>query len=424
MQAPIIFYGMPLSGYSAKTRIVLKAKGLAYEERSPPQGYRSQAYRNIVPMGTIPAIVVGDNVISESEVIAEYLEQRFAQPAMLPDDPQLRASVRFLSRFHDLYLEPSVRALFSQVNPRRRDAAIVRMRALEIEQQLLRLDQFIAPQPYALTAELSLGDCGFATTLPLAKMLLEALGHGLAWSSKIQSWLAALHEHPAVIRALSSWWPATGAWIAAQSDPKMSARSHLLDADWQYIEKASLEAFSADDWQLLNRQRDVYYAAQQTSQVLRLLTATRDDPVFGYQVNNYRHCLQSATMALRDGLHEEDIVVALLHDIGFVSAPTTHGEFAAALLAPYVSERNDWMLRHHALFQNIHCPTLPGIDLNAREQWRGHPYFQWTTDFVAKYDEAAIDPAYDCAPIDFFEPMVKRVFSRPPTTRAQWHQAS
>jgi len=39
-------------------------------------------------------------------------------------------------------------------------------------------------------------------------------------------------------------------------------------------------------------------------------------------VNNYRHSLQSAIMALRDGLSEEDVVVCLLHDIGF--SPPDH----------------------------------------------------------------------------------------------------
>jgi len=134
-------------------------------------------------------------------------------------------------------------------------------------------------------------------------------------------------------------------------------------------------------------------------------------------VNNYRHSLQSATMALRDGLDEEDVVVCLLHDIGFITCPSTHGEFAAELLGSYVSDRNYWMLQRHGTFQNIHSPNLPGVDMNERERWRGHPHFDWTATFVDKYDQAACDPSYDCAPLAFFEPMVQRLFARKPVKR-------
>ena len=122
-------------------------------------------------------------------------------------------------------------------------------------------------------------------------------------------------------------------------------------------------------------------------------------------------------MALRDGLDEEDVVVCLLHDIGFVVCPDTHGDFAASLLAPYVSERNHWMLQRHPVFQQLHAPHLPGCDRHARERWRGHPHFEWAATFVEKYDQAAADPDYDCAPLSVFEPMVYRLFARPPVRR-------
>ena len=194
--------------------------------------------------------------------------------------------------------------------------------------------------------------------------------------------------------------------------------SPLLHPDWQHIDKISLEDFSTQDWALLNTQRAVYYREQQARQILRMLADQEHDASFGYLVNNYRHSLQSATMALRDGLPEEDVVVCLLHDVGFVTCPTTHGEFAAALLAPYVSERNGWMLQRHAVFQNVHSPHLPGVDPHERERWRGHPHFEWAATFVDRYDQACCDPHYDCAPLVVFEPLVQRIFAQAPAKRA------
>ena len=191
-------------------------------------------------------------------------------------------------------------------------------------------------------------------------------------------------------------------------------RCALLHSEWSYIDKPSSEEFRAADWELLNRQRGPYYAEQQAKQALRLLTCGQDDSSFGYKINNYEHCLQSATMVMQAGYDEETIVVALLHDIGFIACPETHGQFAATLLAPYVSEKNYWMLVHHADFQNYHCHEYPGMDRNKRERWRDHPHFEWTAEFVGKYDQNAIKADYDNASLDVFEPMVQRLFSRPP----------
>lgn len=198
---------------------------------------------------------------------------------------------------------------------------------------------------------------------------------------------------------------------------RIDRRTPLADPGWRYVDKLSLEDFSADDWRLLERQRADYLAGQQATQVLRLLAASEHDASFGYPVNNYRHALQSATMLLRDGGSEEDVVVALLHDVGFITCPLQHGDFAASLLGAYISERNHWMLRHHAVFQNLHAPHLPGVDPHERERWRGHPHFDWTAEFVARYDQAASDPDYPCEPLATFEPMVRRLFARTPMDR-------
>jgi predicted HD phosphohydrolase len=198
------------------------------------------------------------------------------------------------------------------------------------------------------------------------------------------------------------------------TNPTGTATSPLLRLDWRYVRKPDLDAFEASDWALLNAQRAAYMAEEQARQALDMLDASRHAPSFGYQINNYRHCLQSATMCLRDGHDEETIVVALFHDLGFICCPETHGAFAADLLAPYISEANDWMLRHHAVFQQVHAVTFPGLNPDEREKWRGHPHFDWTADFVAKYDQNAIDPAYDDLSLEDFVPMVQRVFARPP----------
>lgn len=196
-------------------------------------------------------------------------------------------------------------------------------------------------------------------------------------------------------------------WETRGSDP-------LARPEWSYIDKPCLEQLRANDWRLLNAQRATFYAEHQAEQVLAMLAQGRDLPSFGYRINNYRHCLQSATLIERAGHDEETIVVALLHDIGFVTCPESHGSFAAMLIGNYISECNLWMLIHHQVFQQIHLHEYPGVDCSARERWRGHPHFAWTAEFVERFDQNAIDPAYDTAPLAHFAPAVRRLFTREP----------
>ena len=209
----MIVYATPLSSYSAKVRIALCVKGVDFEERLPPNGYRSVEYRALVPMGTLPAIEVDGWVLSESEVINEYLEQCYPAPAMLPLDPALRARVRFLSRFHDLYLEPRVRALFPLVKaPQRAQEQVAALRG-DILSRLQQLDEWAQPQPYLLTTDISLADCGPLVTLPLALSVLAACGQPIGLPSGLQAWQENASRHPGVQRALSGWRTATQAWL-------------------------------------------------------------------------------------------------------------------------------------------------------------------------------------------------------------------
>ena len=202
--------------------------------------------------------------------------------------------------------------------------------------------------------------------------------------------------------------------MSSLTEPKKLEPVPLAQDDWQYVTKRSLDEYTAKDWDILIPQRKQYYEQQKVDQILRLLTCQEDDPAYVYTVNNYYHCLQTATRMLRAGCDEEDIVVGLLHDIGFITCNETHGEFAATLMRPYISERNHWMLIRHAVFQQYHCHELQGCDRDARNKWSGHPYFNWTAEFVDKFDQCTINSDEEILPLEAFEPMVRRLFAREP----------
>ena len=152
-----------------------------------------------------------------------------------------------------------------------------------------------------------------------------------------------------------------------------------------------------------------------SDRLLELLKAMKGDKL-GYQVDRYTHSLQSATRAESDGADEETVVCALLHDLGDVIAPDNHSEVIASILRPYISEKNHWVLKHHGLFQGYYYFHHIGRDRNARERYKDHPFYQDCVDFCEKWDQTSFDPDYPTLPLEYFEPMVRKVFKAPKHT--------
>lgn len=199
------------------------------------------------------------------------------------------------------------------------------------------------------------------------------------------------------------------------NDGILNQTSPLIQSDLKHLSESQskMEDLNSSDWDNLSAYRKLYQKEEQAKQALSLLEVQKDAPSYGFRINNYRHCLQSATMVMRDGGDEEEIVVALFHDLGFVVCPDNHGEFSATLLANYVSDKHYWMLRHHAAFLDYHVQEHPDSNAEAREKYRGHPYYEYTATWVERYDQTSIQSNYDTAPLDFFKPMVYRIFNRP-----------
>ena len=180
----------------------------------------------------------------------------------------------------------------------------------------------------------------------------------------------------------------------------------------QTVNFIRMEDGTPEEYELL----DIYereYVSGTADRVLELLKSLRGS-MGGYRIDRFAHSLQSATRAQRDGASDEMVVAALLHDIGDGLAPQNHGEFAAAILKPYVSADTHWIIKHHGVFQGYYFFHHLGADRNLRDRYRDHPCFDACVDFCAKWDQNCFDPDYDTLPLSHFEPMVRELFAREP----------
>jgi predicted HD phosphohydrolase len=166
-----------------------------------------------------------------------------------------------------------------------------------------------------------------------------------------------------------------------------------------------------EDWQLIWREME-RFAGQLPDRLIAHLELLRGDHG-GFPVDRLEHCLQTVTRVFQARRDEEYVICALLHDIGDTLGTYNHPDVAAAIVQPFVSEENHWMVQHHGVFQGYYFFHFLGHDRDQREQFRGHPHFEKTEEFCRLFDQVAFDPNFKSMPLEAFEPMLQRVFRQP-----------
>ena len=179
----------------------------------------------------------------------------------------------------------------------------------------------------------------------------------------------------------------------------------------QRAQFTSMKEGTEADWTIIGS-HFMSYAAALPDRVLAHLKLL-DGDYGGFPIDRLQHSLQTATRAHRAGESEPYVVMALLHDIGDTLGSYNHPEIAAAILKPFVDDKLHWIAEHHGVFQGYYFFHHIGMNRDMREAFRGHEHFEDTARFCELYDQSAFDPAFENAPLEFFEPMVRRVFARP-----------
>src|SRR5687768_12824386 len=115
---------------------------------------------------------------------------------------------------------------------------------------------------------------------------------------------------------------------------------------------STIERSTAEDWGII-RKEFVEFTHGLPDRVLDHLRLLAGD-FGGFPVDRLQHSLQTATRAFQAGEDEEYVVCALLHDIGDTLGSFNHADVAAAIVQPFVSEENHWMVAKHGVFQGYY----------------------------------------------------------------------
>jgi glutathione S-transferase len=212
-------YNQFLSPFAARCRIQIYAKQLPIEIVEPPGGTRSEAYRRLNPIARVPALELDGGVLPESQVICEYLEDRFPRPSLRPSDPLECARMRLAARIVDVYLNPPFVVLSDQLDPTKRDSALVAQKLDDFQAALDHLEHFLDPAPFAAGGQFSLADCALAPFFFFATRVGPVFGLKDLFETRpsLGRWWLEVQTHPAVARAFQELEQALAAWLAGEN---------------------------------------------------------------------------------------------------------------------------------------------------------------------------------------------------------------
>lgn len=172
----ITLYGMTLSNYYNKVKLVLLEKGVPFSEELLRTRSTDEAVLAATPLGKIPFIRVDGQTLCESQVIVEYLEARYPQPALLPADPLQAAKVRELVTFVELHLELVARELYGQAffGGSASESTKERVRTL-LAKNIAGFKRLARFSPYLAGDTFTLADCAGWIHLPILALATKAV---------------------------------------------------------------------------------------------------------------------------------------------------------------------------------------------------------------------------------------------------------
>lgn len=169
-------YSGDLSPYSARVRMQIYAKGLTDIVIERPASFGTPKFREQFPIGRIPVLDIDGDMMPESEVISEYLEEVYPEPSLLGATPRETAHIRTLARLGDIYLMNNMFMLSPQTRASTRNEGIVELLGGQVVRNIKALERMIGRDGFACCGRLTLADCALVPAMFLVENVLPNAG--------------------------------------------------------------------------------------------------------------------------------------------------------------------------------------------------------------------------------------------------------
>jgi glutathione S-transferase len=197
-------YSVDLSPYSARVRMQIYAKGLSDIVIERPADWGTPKFRERLPIGRIPVLDIDGDVMPESEVISEYLEEVYPHPSLLGATPRETAHIRTLARLSDIYLINNIFVLWPQALASSRNEGIVELLGGQVVRNIEALDRMVGGDGFACSGRLTLADCALVPGLFLVENVLPDAGleNPVPRNARVADYWAAIQRQQAAARIL------------------------------------------------------------------------------------------------------------------------------------------------------------------------------------------------------------------------------
>ena len=169
-------YSGDLSPYSARVRMQIYAKGITDITLERPATFGTPKFRETNPIGRIPVLDIDGDLMPESEVIAEYLEQIYPTPSMLGTTPRETAHIRTVARIGDIYIMNNMFMLSGQARAETRNQGIIDLLGGQVVRNIKALDKLIGTDGVACCGRLTMADCALVPGLFMVENVLPSTG--------------------------------------------------------------------------------------------------------------------------------------------------------------------------------------------------------------------------------------------------------
>lgn len=171
-------YGVMLSPYVTRAALTCWYKNLDFEQISISASQAKEPeFLEISPMGKIPILVDGDVVLSESTAICEYIDAKYGDKKLIPENPVKAAHVRMLCQMAGLYIQEGSVSLGQHMGPNR-DQDFVDNKLAEIERGLKAVEHHMANGPELGPVGSSMVDCYMIPALFFFHFIMKAFIDG------------------------------------------------------------------------------------------------------------------------------------------------------------------------------------------------------------------------------------------------------
>jgi len=198
-------YSGDLSPYSARVRMQIYAKGITDITLERPATFGTPEFRKDHPIGRIPVLDIDGDMMPESEVIAEYLEEIYPQPSMLGATPRETAHIRTIARIGDIYIMNNMFMLSPQSRAASRNQGIVDLLGGQVTRNIKALNKLIGTDGFACCGRLTMADCALVPALFLVENVLPSVGvdDPIAANPKVAAYWAAIQGNEHAARTLT-----------------------------------------------------------------------------------------------------------------------------------------------------------------------------------------------------------------------------